>query len=48
VPNLREIGLLGQRVQDRYAEAGLMRYFGGAAADRLSGEAMLAELDAAA
>ncbi len=48
VPNLREIGLLGQRVHERYAEAGLMRYIGGAAADTLSGEGMLAELDAAA
>jgi hypothetical protein len=46
VPNLRAIGLLGPRVQERYARAGLMKYFGGAAADALSGEQMLAELDA--
>jgi hypothetical protein len=46
VPNLRAIGLLGPRVQERYARAGLMKYFGGAAADSLSGEQMLAELDA--
>jgi hypothetical protein len=46
VPNLRAIGLLGPRVQERYAAAGLMKYFGGAAADALSGEQMLAELDA--
>ena len=47
VPNLREIGLLGRRLHDRYVWVGLMRYVGGAAADRLSGEGMLAELDAA-
>lgn len=46
VPNLREIGLLGPRVRERYERAGLMAYFGGLAADRLSGEQMLAELDA--
>ena len=45
VPNLREIGLLSDRVQARYAEVGLLRYASGLAADRLSGDAMLAELD---
>ncbi len=45
VPNLREIGLLSPRVQARYAEVGLMKYAGGLAADQLSGDAMLAELD---
>jgi hypothetical protein len=47
VPNLREIGLLSDRVQARYAEVGLLRYASGLAADRLSGDAMLAELDRA-
>ncbi|HWN70728.1 MAG TPA: ferritin-like domain-containing protein [Haliangium sp.] len=46
VPNLRAIGLLGPRIQERYARAGLMKYASGAAADALSGEQMLAELDA--
>ena len=45
VPNLREIGLLTPRVQARYAEVGLMRYFGGLSADHLSGDQMIAELD---
>ena len=48
VPNLREIGLLTGRIIPRYEEAGLMKYFGGAAADQLSGKAMIAELDRAA
>ncbi|MCB9759991.1 MAG: ferritin-like domain-containing protein [Alphaproteobacteria bacterium] len=47
VPNLRAIGLMSERIQPAYAEAGLMRYFDGAAADALNGEQMLAELDAA-
>ncbi|MCB9779323.1 MAG: ferritin-like domain-containing protein [Alphaproteobacteria bacterium] len=46
VPNLREIGLLTDRIQPAYRDAGLMRYFDGAAADALSGDQMLAELDA--
>jgi hypothetical protein len=45
VPNLREIGLLSPRIQARYAEVGLMKYAAGLAADQLSGDAMLAELD---
>jgi hypothetical protein len=48
VPNLREIGLLTPRIIPRYEEVGLMKYFGGAAADQLSGKAMIAELDRAA
>ncbi len=47
VPNLREIGLLSPRVQQRYADVGLMKYASGLAADQLSGDAMLAELDGA-
>ena len=45
VPNLREIGLLSPRIARRYEEVGLMRYADGAAADRLTGDAMVAELD---
>jgi len=47
VPNLREIGLLSERIQRDYERVGLMKYFGGLAADRLTGESMLRELDAA-
>jgi hypothetical protein len=46
VPNLREIGLLTPRIMPSYEKAGLSQYFGGAAADKLSGDQMLAELDA--
>ena len=42
VPNLREIGLMSPRIQPHYERAGLMRYFGGAAADRVSAEELLA------
>ncbi|HEY2512513.1 MAG TPA: ferritin-like domain-containing protein [Polyangiaceae bacterium] len=45
VPNLREIGLLTPRIIPRYDEVGLMQYFGGAAADQITGQGMLAELD---
>ena len=48
VPNLREIGLLTDRIIPRYERVGLMKYFGGAAADQLTGKAMIAELDRAA
>jgi hypothetical protein len=48
VPNLREIGLLSDRIIPRYDEVGLMKYFGGAAADQLTGQGMIAELDRAA
>ena len=47
VPNLREIGLLSERIQRDYDRVGLMQYFGGAAADRLTGDGMIRELDAA-
>jgi hypothetical protein len=46
IPNLREIGLMSPRVLPRYEKTGLMQYFGGAAADRLSGEQMIHDLDA--
>jgi hypothetical protein len=48
VPNLREIGLLTDRIRPHYARVGLARYFGGLSADHLSGEGMLRELDQAA
>ena len=41
VPNLREIGLLTPRVMKRYDEVGLMQYFGGLAADKLTAEQLL-------
>jgi hypothetical protein len=41
VPNLREIGLLSPRVMKRYEEVGLMQYFGGLAADKLTAEQLL-------
>ena len=44
VPNLREIGLLSPRIMPRYEEVGLMQYFGGAAADKLTAEKLLADL----
>ncbi len=47
VPNLRAINLLSDRVKSRYAEVGLMKYFDGKAADQLSGDQLIAELDAA-
>ena len=48
VPNLREIGLLSDRIMPRYDQVGLMKYFGGAAADQLSAQKMIADLDRAA
>jgi hypothetical protein len=46
VPNLREIGLLGDRIRPRYARAGLDRYFEGPAADRITDELLVSELEA--
>jgi hypothetical protein len=48
VPNLREIGLMSPRVLPKYEQVGLMKYFGGLAADRINGQSMIAELDRAA
>jgi hypothetical protein len=45
VPNLREIGLMSPRILQHYERVGLMQYFGGLAADKLSGDQMLSELD---
>jgi hypothetical protein len=47
VPNLREIGLMSPRILPHYERVGLMQYFGGAAADKISGESMIRELQAA-
>jgi hypothetical protein len=46
VPNLRAIGLMSPRIQGAYREVGLMQYYDGAAADSLTGDGMIAELDA--
>ncbi len=46
VPNLREIGLLSPRIMPRYEEVGLMQYFGGLAADKLTAEALVSDLAA--
>ena len=43
VPNLREIGLMSPRILPRYEKAGLMQYFGGLAADRVSESDLLAD-----
>ena len=43
VPNLREIGLLSDRIRPRYERVGLARYFGGRAADVISAEDILEE-----
>jgi len=48
VPNLREIGLMSERIKPHYDRVGLMRYFGGKSADQLTGEQMVRELDRAA
>jgi hypothetical protein len=47
VPNLREIGLLSDRIKPHYERVGLMKYFNGRSADHMSGDQMIAELDAA-
>ena len=47
VPNLREIGLMSDRIIPHYERVGLMKYFHEKAADELTGDEMLAELDAA-
>ncbi len=48
VPNLREIGLLSERIRPHYERVGLMRYFDGKSADALTGEQMIRDLDSAA
>lgn len=41
VPNLREIGLLSDRIKPHYEKVGLMKYFGGHAADTVSESELL-------
>jgi hypothetical protein len=48
VPNLRAIGLMSARILPHYERVGLMKYFGGSAADQLTGEQMIRELEQAA
>jgi hypothetical protein len=45
VPNLREIGLMSPRILPRYEQVGLMKFYDGAAADKLSGPQMIRDLD---
>ncbi|MAQ14832.1 MAG: hypothetical protein CMN30_08555 [Sandaracinus sp.] len=45
VPNLREIGLLSDRIRPHYDRVGLLRYMEGKAAHEVTGDQMLAELD---
>jgi len=47
VPNLREIGLLTDRIKPHYERAGLMQYYGGASANQLTSDQLMADLDAA-
>jgi hypothetical protein len=47
VPNLRAIGLLTERIMPYYEKVGLLQYFDGRAADNLTAEQMLCELDGA-
>jgi hypothetical protein len=45
VPNLREIGLLSPRILPHYERVGLTKYIKGPAANMLTGEQMIRELD---
>jgi hypothetical protein len=47
VPNLREIGLLTDRIKPYYDQVGLLQYFEGQAATELNAQDMLTDLDAA-
>ena len=47
VPNLREIGLLTDRIRPAYARVGLDQYFGGLAADQLTGDQLIAGFERA-
>ena len=47
IPNLREIGLMSDRIKPHYQRAGLMEYYDGASANQLSGDQLIADLDAA-
>ena len=43
VPNLRAIGLMSDRILPRYEAAGLMKYWDGRAADKITAAEMLSE-----
>ena len=45
MPNLREIGLLSDRITPHYERVGLMKYFQGRAAPEITGDQMIAQLD---
>lgn len=45
VPNLREIGLLSARIRPYYEKVGLLQYMDGLAADKLTAEQMLRDLE---
>ena len=45
MPNLREIGLLSDRILPDYERVGLLQYARGKAAPELTGEQMIADLD---
>lgn len=45
VPNLRAIGLMSERILPYYEKTGLLRYFDGASADRLTTEQLLYDLE---
>jgi len=47
IPNLREIGLMSDRIKPHYQRAGLMEYYDGASANQLSGDQLISDLDAA-
>jgi hypothetical protein len=47
IPNLREIGLLSERIRPAYQRVGLLRYFGEKAANEITGDDMIRDLDAA-
>jgi len=46
LPNIREIGLLTPRIRVRYEKVGLAQYFDGPAADKITGDEMVAALEA--
>jgi hypothetical protein len=46
VPNLRDIGLLSERIQPHYDRVGLMRYWDGPSARNLTGDQLLRSLGA--
>jgi hypothetical protein len=48
VPNLREIGLMSPRILPHYDKEGLLRYMGGLAADKLSSEQLLMDIESPA